>query len=100
MCRIQSFIHWDTKSWHLFFVEFDICNLLTVGRPLESPVKFKLLFVYPVGNTVDDFIEFTVGSHLALGIKPEAFYKKIIVSDKSNLFAIRGEGSNLLTTRR
>ena len=73
--------------------------LATVGGEGHSTVVRELLFIHPIGNTVDDLVATTVFSYLDFGLViNKTNQEDVIVADEGNLRTIGREQGCLLGT--
>ena len=68
-----------------------------VGVEVEGAVCGKLLFVHPVGNAIDDFVELAVLRHLALRVAVEQLdEEEVAAAHECHLIAVGREERHLL----
>ena len=95
--RLQAFKHLQVVGLHPTFVPTHPAKHLAVGSKLQRAVKRKFLFVHPVGDAVDDFVELSVFGDLAFGIVIQQLNKKnVVITHKRNLISVGRPHRSLL----
>ena len=68
-----------------------------VGTELVAFVHREFLFVYPVGDTIEYFVELAVGSHLRLAVVKHEFHQMyVVVANECNHLTVGRERWYLL----
>ena len=95
--RSQSLVPLERIHGHFAFIEADIGDHLAVCAEVKCAVKRELLFIYPVGNAVDDFIVFSVFCDLRFAVSEQQLDQiDVVVPYKGNLMAVGRKERNLL----
>ena len=85
----HTFVPREAEHGNLTLVEADIGNHFAVGTEVESAVERELFFIYPVGDTVQYLIVFTVLCNLRFAVAEKQLHKEnIVVAYESNLEAV------------
>ena len=88
--RMAAFVPWEGERIHFAFIVADPCYHRVVGIEVERAACAELLFVHPIGDTVDDFVEFPVFGDLAFAVIEQQFdQEQIIVADETDKIAVR-----------
>lgn len=66
------------------------------GDHSNAPREGEFLFVYPVGDTVDDVVLPSIGGNAAFGAVREVGHEKVVVANEGHAVAVRREGGLLL----
>ena len=82
---------------YLAFIEADKSQHFAVGTELQCTVEGKLLFINPVGDTVQYFVAFAVLCHLAFAVAEVTFHEEdVVVAHKGYHTSVRREYGYLL----
>ena len=92
--RLIALEHLKRVLFHLRLIEANPSDSRTIGIPGKSLVESKLLLIYPVGNTIDDFIELTIRSNLLFSLAIGNI--KVVSLDKSHMLGVWRPSSHLL----
>ena len=99
--RIQSVTpHLHGIFRHFAFVETHISQIFTVGRPGHQVSHSEFFFIYPIGNAVQYFVQFTVFGNLYFRIIVKLTNPYIIIHDISTHASVRRISRNHLLVLR
>src|SRR5690606_849113 len=66
-------------------------NFPTVGRPMKTIHKPELFFVNPIGGSIDDVVEFSVGGDRHFLVGDQVDHKQVVVPYESDPVVVRGK---------
>ena len=88
--RMAAFVPREGERRHLAFVITDPCHHRVVGVEVEGTACAELFLVHPIGDAVDDLVEFPVFGDLAFAVVEQQFdQEQIIVADETDKIAVR-----------
>ena len=88
--RIASCKDGKTVRGHLCLIKSDISNHLAVGTEFQCTVEGEFFFIYPIGDTIQYGITFTILCYLTFAVaKQELDQINIIISHEGNHSSIR-----------
>ena len=89
-------VHLHGIFGHFTFIETDISQIFAVRRPGHQVRNGKFFFIYPIGNTVQHLIQFTVFSYLYFGIEIKLTNPYIVIHHISTHTSVRRVSRNHL----
>ena len=85
----HTLIPWERVHGNLAFIEADVCNHFTICTEIEGAVIAEFFFIYPVGNTVEHLVIFSVFRYLRFAVTEKQFDKvDVVVAHKRNLVTV------------
>ena len=88
--RIASCKDGKTVRGHLCFIKTNISNHLAVGTEFQCTVEGELFFIYPIGDTIQYGITFTILCHLTFTVTIQEFDQiNVVIPHEGNHSSIR-----------
>ena len=88
--RIASCKDGKTVRGDLCLIKTDISNHLAVGTEFQCTVEGELFFIYPIGNTIQYGITFTILCHLTFTVTIQEFDQiNVVIPHEGNHSSIR-----------
>ena len=95
--RLHALEHLHAIDGHFRLVVAHPAEHLAVGREIEGASRAKLLFVHPIGDTVEHLVALAVGGDAGFGVAVQEFHdEEVVVARKGHNIAVgREEGRHL-----